>query len=650
MAQTQAEPIQDQAPPDLSGPRAYCRKRFRALFWGLMVVSFLVSGWGVQTDWFHDLDEPRYVETAFEMYATGDLARPMLDGVPRMEKPPLAYWAVVPFHYLAGSLFGDQAITISLSRVPAVLAAVLVVAATVLMGRRLFDELNGLLAGMAIQTSFLFHALAVTMKTDILLACFTAWACLFLLLRLGGDRRLRIVLGALVCTSLAVMAKAHIGYLPLAAYLAAAGLEEGRNASGWKDRLKGAWAGLWRERWLALGVGILALLPLAGWVAWVEWVRDTDYLSGMADQARLHVTMGEDRWLTKFSLGRADFFLDSLLVFFLPWGAYLPGAVAALFRKGERETRTAGYLRTGVFLLSFVILATLAYDLKSHRYVLPALPFAALLVAAWLVNGRRDRVGRILFEAGTWWIFGAVAFFGYRFFRTGFFPSNLDYLFPVEEPFAGLWIFGGTAALFLAGTAWVSVGQAAKPLRHVLVLAGLFVPMVLAHPLVLPQYDSLDNHRPMPLAAPALNDLVAPCFGPDTLVLHSEHFRKRFPDFLFQKKELDPQGGLFYTLPLEYDPVLFLRSALDPLAAMKAVEALDLQTRLLPVYQALGDRRWKRTVVLLADEENGEEFPAFRRAVSAMGAGGSVEITAMDVLTAKMMPARVHVVVAKGAP
>src|SRR5512133_3363484 len=75
-------------------------------------------------------DEPRYARVAVEMQRAGAWVRPTLAGQPWLEKPPLYYWLAAP----GFSVLGE---TEAAARIPSVLASLLLVGATALVGARL---------------------------------------------------------------------------------------------------------------------------------------------------------------------------------------------------------------------------------------------------------------------------------------------------------------------------------------------------------------------------------------------------------------------------------------------------------------------------------------------------------------------------------
>ena len=76
-----------------------------------------------------DPDEPRYASTARDMVLNGNWIVPHFNGVPRINKPPLFYWAIA----ISYKLFGINEFS---ARLPSALAATGTVLITYLWGKK----------------------------------------------------------------------------------------------------------------------------------------------------------------------------------------------------------------------------------------------------------------------------------------------------------------------------------------------------------------------------------------------------------------------------------------------------------------------------------------------------------------------------------
>jgi len=151
-------------------------------------------------------DEPRYARVAVEMYRSGDLVTPTLQGQPWLEKPPLYYW-------LAAAAFAVLGETETAARLPSVLAALLLVAATVLVGARLYGPEAGLHAGFVAALAPLTFVYGRAAAMDMLLAATVTGAVGLFGLRLLGVAGRLAVPAAWGLMALATLAKGPLGLL-----------------------------------------------------------------------------------------------------------------------------------------------------------------------------------------------------------------------------------------------------------------------------------------------------------------------------------------------------------------------------------------------------------------------------------------------------
>ena len=100
------------------------------------------------------------------MAESGDWLVPRYQGEPFFDKPALAYWAMAA----AFRLLGPEP---AAARLVSVLAALGVVAATVSLGRRLFDPRTALAAGACLSTTLAFLSFGRIAMSDMLLCFFT---------------------------------------------------------------------------------------------------------------------------------------------------------------------------------------------------------------------------------------------------------------------------------------------------------------------------------------------------------------------------------------------------------------------------------------------------------------------------------------------
>jgi 4-amino-4-deoxy-L-arabinose transferase-like glycosyltransferase len=140
------------------------------------------------------------------MHRTGEWVRPTLQGEPWLEKTPLFYW-------LAGAGFSVLGETETAARLPSVLATLLLVGVTVLVGARLFGTESGLHAGFVCGTAVLMFAYGRAASMDMLLAATVTAAIGLAGLRLLGRAGPWALPTAAAFAGLATLAKGPLGLL-----------------------------------------------------------------------------------------------------------------------------------------------------------------------------------------------------------------------------------------------------------------------------------------------------------------------------------------------------------------------------------------------------------------------------------------------------
>ena len=582
----------------------------------VLLFAFVVGLIGADSDMFFDIDAPKYAEAAYEMAQTGDLARPMFNGQPRTMKPPLTYWLLLPAYKTALSLGGDSWITPFTGRIPASFFLMLTAGAAVALGARLFSPLAGLMAGLLLSASVLMKFMGLIVKVDIFFTCIMAWNGYFLLLRFQGDRRAR-TLGAILATSaLGVLAKGPFGLLPLPGYglavlLSAAFCGQLAGIRGERGIGRGTGRGLGREVLVVAGAGIAATLPFFAWLAYAWAAGHTDFVSGFLAQFELNTTMTAMEADTPSRAFRLTSYFDTLVTYCSPFGVYLPAAIYDLARDARRDptVRQKGFFLAGMFFF-FLLPAVFLFRHVANRYLLPVAPFSAVLVAGWLMNARRDKTSRTLFDISSIWLVVSVLVLAWRNAKAGVLPVNLYFSFPVTDVWQAAWPLGAGMAAFFVVFGWSCLGQDQRPVRHVLVTC-------LGFALLLPLYfrtlpgPVADQDHPLPVLAPALARVLGPVFakigqGGVSLVVHSRLFSLAYPDCVFFRHLATPGPAPRYSLALEDDAAVFLEALRHP------ERAGDLARRggygeNAPARAYFADTRFAGTVLLL----NAKEFNKF---------------------------------------
>jgi 4-amino-4-deoxy-L-arabinose transferase-like glycosyltransferase len=337
-------------------------------------------------------DEPRYARVAVEMSRSGDLVTPTLQGRPWLEKPILYYWLAAGSYRLLGE--NETA-----ARLPSVLATLLLVLTTAIVGARLYGRRAGLHAGFIVATSVLTFAEGRAATMDMLLAAaLTAGLGLFALRQLDLAGAGASILGA-AFLGLATLAKGPIGIvlpvLVLASYLAI--------TRQWpRPRLA--------EAALAAGAFLMVALP---WYLMV-WMRQ-----GHAFIETFLLNHNVQRFTSTVHRHPGSFlyYVPVLLVGLFPWSGLLLPAFGRVTRRATAD----------VLLLCWILAPLVFFSAAGSKlpgYILPIVPPLSILM------------GR-----------GAVALLDREPLRPGLGPTGVALL----GLLLGFAVFGATAWLWWKG-------------------------------------------------------------------------------------------------------------------------------------------------------------------------------------------------------
>jgi len=479
----EATPIPPMAPSD---PPRRSGRLSAAVVVLAVAAATLLSGLGRSET--YNPDEPRELEIAREMAASGDLVTPRLNTEPFLEKPPLFYWLVSSAYRIAGGP-GETP-----GRVVPAVAGILTVLLTFILARALVGEATAMLAALVLLTSFEFFYIARRTMIDMPLTLATTAACVGLYFGIAAPGAGGVA-GASGGAGRTIRGRRRwpwlaLGYLALAAALLLKGIVgagiPGLAVAGWIGARRD-WKGIVRHG--LIPGALLALLPVGLWVAALhnrlgaaavrEFVVVNNIMRFTGSAAKGHDNPG---W----------FYLPTLLTDMTPWSILLPFALVAAL--GAAARRHPGLRDMALWFglpLAFLSIAST----KRGIYLLPIYPPAAILVAWWLAGGegaphapgRGRRVGlwllfvMLILVAVTVLVIGIAGRPGERLI-----PALLGALlaWPVAASWGaasrgdgrrlGLAVAGGTALILVAALGWavpgivnhgVSVRPAAGELR-----------------------------------------------------------------------------------------------------------------------------------------------------------------------------------------
>ena len=340
-----------------------------------LLLLFVAGLWPFMgTFLLHYVDERNYTNAAITMARTGDYLTPRWpDGEPRLHKPILAYWAVAAGHALLGT-------SPAASRLFFLLAGAATIALTYRLALAMTHSENTALLAATVAFSQPGIILgSIRSIPDVLL-------CLFMLLSAWGFVSV-IVLerrspgaywAAYVGAGLAVATK---GMLPLAFV-----------AFAWLFVLLDRTAPARRWRTLVHLPSMLAAVAVAGW-----WYALMYSLHG----SRLVRVFWHDQVTGKVQanfepLYHIPVYVALLLVNLLPWSLAF---VAIAFRDRSRVRPEDVRARRGVHFIalwSLLVAVIFALGPVDSRYILPAGPLLAVLLAAALGRAEPALTHRVL--------------------------------------------------------------------------------------------------------------------------------------------------------------------------------------------------------------------------------------------------------------
>jgi 4-amino-4-deoxy-L-arabinose transferase-like glycosyltransferase len=397
----------------------------------LLAVALVPLFVGLGND-IQEFDPTQYAEAGRHMAEGGSWLRPRDNFGPYDDKPPMTFWLIA----LAIKSFGATSFAV---RLPSLLAALAAVAATVLIGRELWDRRTGVLAGALLAASPALHLMVADPKIDAVVTAFMAWAVYFFV---SARRQPWRVFAAWLCAAGGFLTKGPIAVaVPLLAVLPEA------LRANWSDQptirpLRRVW-GL--QPVLGPLIVALAFLPYAiaagpHLVYFHVWEQSFGRITG---QSTWHNTAGP------------FFFLHTAL-----W-AFLPFVPALLYALGSRlaallraRTLPADAARVALWWLVLPLVGISASRYKLPQYLFWLGPPAALL-AARAVRESLQTAPRALRDA--LWVASLVLVVA----AAGLTAAVLGRCFPPDSQ----WKSVGWLALSIAGLFTGSSHDRRRPIR-----------------------------------------------------------------------------------------------------------------------------------------------------------------------------------------
>ncbi len=412
-----------------------------ATLWGMLVLlTVMVSYWGLGGFLLFDIDEAIFAEAAREMVKTGDYLTPSYNFVPRYDKPILIYWLMA----LSYKLFGVSEFS---ARFSAAFSGSLLVLFTFGFVKRVRGALPALFAALALLLNIGYFVYSHAAVTDITL-CLLIGSSIYAFYLAIHTRKDRWIYCAWAAAALALLLKGLVGlFLPSA--IAILYLLLSRNVREVK-------------RFIKLRYILLFLLIAAPWHIAEFYVKGWEFFDSFVMKHQiLRYTSG-----FKGKSGPFYYYVPIIAIVFYPWAAFIPAGI----KRGVNEFKKGN---GGLYLLSLIwfvfVLFFFSYAATKHpNYILPLLPSVAIMagcVAAEYVQRKRGTLGK---GAGIYIMGGLSALIAAALFALPFLNVKMDMAL---EP----WFFFCLGALFLVNGLF-SIIAWSRPLYS---LSGMAVIMFL---------------------------------------------------------------------------------------------------------------------------------------------------------------------------
>ncbi len=331
---------------------------------GLLIVFFDLEGYRTLTK-----HEGFVAVVSREMRESGDWVVPRFGGLPRLKKPPLAYWAAAS----AGWLFGEDSPWTA--RFPFAVSALLLAGLVGVWAGKWYGRWSGLAAAL-VQISCVY-VISFSRKAEVdMLLCLLTTSALFLVANSDREEaRSRTffrwtAIYALV--GLAWLAKFHYGPAMVLGVIGVWFVVDRR----------------WPKLWDVLNPAGLLILAAAV-VIW-PWLL----LQRVPEAWEIWRTETVGRALGVFGRDPFWFYIPQAFVQALPWSVLLWKAGRDSFQKAWKQGDTRERFLWVWFVTQFVILSISAF--KHHHYLMAAMPALSLILGRTLASLWSDlRAGRV---------------------------------------------------------------------------------------------------------------------------------------------------------------------------------------------------------------------------------------------------------------
>lgn len=343
---------------------------------GMLFFAFL----GIRDLW--DIDEGMHAAIAQTMLLSGDWVTPVFNGEAFFDKPVLFNW----LNAISFSLFG---FTEFAARLPAALAGLGCVLLVWQLGRQLYGERAGFLAGLILATSLEFTILSRVVQYDIPFTLFVTLA-LFCFAKAVIDKNHNryYFLGFYVAAALAVLTKGPIGLI-LPGMVVFIYLLSTRRMS------------LLKEMQILPGI-VIFMAIVTPWFMLMEQANE-GYLEYFIFKQHLGNFLGGEGAMKPRHPEPFYYYVPILLAGLLPWSALLPQSIVrGWLNKPQADHGMSRFLV--IWIVAVFVFFSVASS-KLSTYLLPVFPACALLLGCYL----SELIDKPRSPARRGWIIGITA-------------------------------------------------------------------------------------------------------------------------------------------------------------------------------------------------------------------------------------------------
>jgi len=218
----------------------------------LIALAALLHVVTVGTGDLYSETEGQYAGAAREMVASHNWLLPTNNGIPRLQKPPLLYWAIIASYKILG-------VNEAAARLPVALAVIATVALIFLIGEKLTDYWRGFIAGLVYLSFCGTFLLARIVMPEPLVTAFMTGAMFCAISGYERRRHRRLwFAGAWIFVALACLTKGVLGIVYPAVVLVLVSIFYREARIRFRGLLRWEYA-------------LIFLLILAPWHIWAQW-------------------------------------------------------------------------------------------------------------------------------------------------------------------------------------------------------------------------------------------------------------------------------------------------------------------------------------------------------------------------------------------